>query len=243
MLDLIRDVTDAYESNIVGAGRQAHLLVLASFLVTFGSIRTSTHLIRSQRFSWWPGNVQVGGTHIHHLVWGILLLLAVGYSGIVFEPDGPARDVLAILFGIGAGLTLDEFALWLNLEDVYWTQKGRSSIDAVVIAATLLALTLIGLDFWIDVLQAALAFGLGEELARRKEGAAMLIVVQAVGVLLAVVSLLKGKLLIAAFGAFVPAIAVVGAVRLAKPGSTWARRYGRAKAVRARARFPEPGPA
>src|ERR671920_729015 len=63
---------------IVDTGREAEFLFFVSFLLTFGFIRTSTHMIRAQ-VSWWPGNVQVGGTHIHHLVWGILLLLAFGW--------------------------------------------------------------------------------------------------------------------------------------------------------------------
>ena len=91
-------------------------------------------MIRAQ-VSWWPGNVSVGGTHIHHLVWGILLLLIFGWLGIAVAPDSPWREICAVMFGIGTGLTLDEFALWLNLKDVYWEKQGRRSIDAVIIAA------------------------------------------------------------------------------------------------------------
>ena len=99
-------------------------------------------MIRAE-VSWWPGNVETkGGTHIHHLVWGILTLMVAGYLGLAFEPSSPWEEIIAILFGIGMGLTLDEFALWLNLEDVYWTEKGRQSIDAVIVTTCLLALTL-----------------------------------------------------------------------------------------------------
>jgi hypothetical protein len=82
-----------------------------------------------------------GGLHIHHLVWGILLLLVVGYLWLIEEGVGSgwAASLTALLFGVGAALVLDEFALWLNLQDVYWEGAGRESIDAVVIFASLLS--------------------------------------------------------------------------------------------------------
>ena len=140
----------AYEEWIVDTGKQPELFLLLAFLLSFGFIRTSAHMIRAQ-VRWWPGNVQVGGTHVHHLVWGILTMLVVGYAAIAFSPDSPLREVLAVLFGIGAGLTMDEFALWLHLEDVYWSEQGRASVDAVIIAAACGALVLLGLRIWIDV--------------------------------------------------------------------------------------------
>ena len=106
-------------------GREPEFLFLVSFLLSFGFIRTSAHMIRAQ-VSWWPGNVQVGGTHIHHLVWGILLLLICGYAGAVIRPDEPWEEIAIIGFGIGAGLTLDEFALWLNSA----TSTGRRRAGA-----------------------------------------------------------------------------------------------------------------
>ena len=106
--------------------------------------------------SWWPGNVETkSGTHIHHLVWGILLLLSMGYIGLAPRASpSPWFELVAIAFGIGMGLTLDEFALWLNLEDVYWQEKGRQSIDAVVVTTVMLVIALLGLQFWIDVYDA-----------------------------------------------------------------------------------------
>src|ERR671919_295080 len=137
-------IGSAYQSGIVDTGREPHFLFFVSFLLTFGFIRTSAHMIRAQ-VSWWPGNVSVGGTHVHHLVWGIITVLVTGYVAIAIAPGSPLREILAVLFGIGAGLTLDEFALWLNLQDVYWSEKGRRSIDAVIITATLALLVLTGL--------------------------------------------------------------------------------------------------
>ena len=142
---LFDDITHAYQRGIEVPGKELHFLVLVAFICSFGFIRTSAHMIRAQ-VSWWPGNVETkGGTHVHHLVWGILLLLVTGYVGVAVAPDSPWAELAAIGFGIGMGLTLDEFALWLNLEDVYWSQKGRQSIDAVIVAAALLTLTLLGL--------------------------------------------------------------------------------------------------
>ena len=140
-------------------GKELHFLILIAFVCSFGFIRGSAHMIRAQ-VSWWPGNVETkGGTHIHHLVWGILLLLVMGYLGLAWDPPSPWIELVAIGFGIGMGLTMDEFALWLNLQDVYWAPKGRQSIDAVVVTTTLLViavlnngLTLLNVNsFWQDV--------------------------------------------------------------------------------------------
>ena len=150
MASVWNELGAAYDDWILDTGKQPELFLLLAFLCSFGFIRTSAHMIRAQ-VSWWPGNLQVGGTHVHHLVWGILAMLVVGYSAIAFAPGSPLREVLAVLFGIGAGLTLDEFALWLNLRDVYWSEKGRASIDAVIVAAGCAALVLLGLRIWIDV--------------------------------------------------------------------------------------------
>lgn len=128
----------------------AELLLYLAFLGSFGFIRTSAHMIRAQ-VSWWPGNVTVGGTHVHHLVWGICTMLVTGWLALSFAPGAPWREILAVLFGIGAGLTLDEFALWVNLEDVYWSERGRESIDAVIVAAAAGLVLLLGLRFWIGL--------------------------------------------------------------------------------------------
>src|SRR5215204_7424900 len=97
-------ISSVYERAIVDTGRQPEFLFFVAFLITFGFIRTSAYMIRAQ-VSWWPGNVQVGGTHIHHLVWGICTLLIVGYLEIAISPESPWHEVLAVLFGVGTGLT------------------------------------------------------------------------------------------------------------------------------------------
>jgi hypothetical protein len=164
-------------------------------------------MIRAQ-VSWWPGNVETkGGTHIHHLVWGILLLLSMGYVGISTELGSPWEELVAIGFGIGMGLTLDEFALWLNLEDVYWQQKGRQSIDAVVVATALLVIAILGLQFWIDVWDAVLVM-----LGFDRGNSWIAIPIQVVGVVLAVLCFRRGRKFAGLFGLFVPVIALLGVV-------------------------------
>ncbi len=147
---MLASIGSLYDRAILDTGRQPALLFFVAFLASFGFIRTSAHLIRAQ-VRWWPGNVEVGGTHIHHLVWGIILLLIAGYVAVAIHPDSPWREIDAVVFGIGAGLTLDEFALWLNLRDVYWTQEGRRSIDAVIVVGILSGMVLVGLSAWVDL--------------------------------------------------------------------------------------------
>jgi hypothetical protein len=124
-------------------------LFLASlgFLVTFGIVRGITHLIRAGIGP--IHNISSGGLHIHHLVWGILLLLVVGYVWLIERGTGSnwLASVTAFAYGVAAALTLDEFALWLNLQDVYWTGPGRESIDAVVIFISLLSVGIWGGPF------------------------------------------------------------------------------------------------
>jgi hypothetical protein len=208
-------IGSAYQHGIVDTGREPHFLFFVAFLITFGFIRTSAHMIKAQ-VKWWPGNVSVGGTHIHHLVWGILLLLTCGYVAVAIAPDSPWREVVAVLFGIGTGLTLDEFALWLNLKDVYWEKQGRASIDAVVIAAAVSGLLLISLRSWIDV-----TTKLADEI-QAVVGAAGLL-----GVILALVNAAKEKFGMALWSILVPVVGLVGAVRLAKPNSVWAKLFYR----------------
>jgi hypothetical protein len=116
------------------ADQRAGLILLGSMLLSFGFIRFSTRMIRAE-VSWWPGNVTPGGLHIHHLVFGIVMMMVAGFTAFAVEPDSPWFEIAAGVFGAGMGLTLDEFALWLHLEDVYWSEEGRSSVDAVVFAA------------------------------------------------------------------------------------------------------------
>ena len=179
--------------------------------------------MRSPKVPWWPGSVTTeGGLHVHHLVFGIVLLLATGFA-LALQPPSPWLEILAAGFGIGAGLTLDEFALWLHLDDVYWAEEGRRSVDAVVIAAVLGGLLLMGfLPFSTD------------------DGALPIIITMLIVLSIAAVAILKGKIVMGVAGVLFPLVGVIGAIRLAKPGSFWAeRRYkpGSRKLARAERRY------
>jgi len=98
--------------------------------------------------------IYIRGTHIHHLVWGILLLLVVGFGWLIEIGTGTkgsslfASRLMSLLYGVGAALTLDEFALWLNLEDkVYWTRQGRASFDAILLFSAALLIGIWGRNF------------------------------------------------------------------------------------------------
>jgi hypothetical protein len=222
----VGSVASAYRDGIIDTGRETQFLFFVAFLLSFGFIRTSAHMIRAQ-VSWWPGNVQVGGTHIHHLVWGVLLLLVCGYVGVAIHPGDPWRDMVAVGFGIGTGLTLDEFALWLNLKDVYWSEQGRKSIDAVAIAAGVSGLLLVGYRGWIDAatdVEDAVFAGVGA--------------IGILGIVLALVNAAKEKFGLAILSIVVPLSGLPGALRLAKPNSIWTRLiYGEGRLQRSKARF------
>src|ERR1700729_1799269 len=134
----------ALHERIPDRPRRRLFVASVSFFLTFAGVRGVVygvvHNIPPFHF------VQMGGRHIHHLVFGIILLLLVGYGWLCEIGNGSDNSslflgrLMSILYGVGAALTLDEFALWLNLKDVYWTSQGRSSIDAVILFGALLAI-------------------------------------------------------------------------------------------------------
>jgi hypothetical protein len=204
-------------------GARAGLVLLVTMLLSFLFIRTSARLMRNPKVTWWPGSVTTeGGLHVHHLVFGIVMMLLGGFL-LALAPGSPWLEIFAGLFGIGAGLTLDEYALWLHLEDVYWSEEGRRSVDAVVIAAVVAGLVLLGFlpvstDSGIPVIIVTVLFTLA----------------------VAAVVILKGKVVMGVAGMLLLPVGLIGAIRLAKPGSPWAnRRYkpGTKKLARAEKRF------
>jgi hypothetical protein len=141
-------LSELYRFHFKNEARERLFLASVGFLLTFGIVRIVTLLIRMGVGPF--HNVTTnGGLHIHHLVWGILILLLVGYVWLIEKAVGSSwvASMTAIAYGIGAALTLDEFALWLNLQDVYWERAGRQSVDAVIIFASLLSVGIWGGPF------------------------------------------------------------------------------------------------
>lgn len=203
--------------------RAAAAWMLASFVVVFLATRVIVRMIRAGRGPF--GDTAVGGVHVHHLVYGVFAMLLAGAAEFAYRPASPWVHVLAAVFGAGAALTLDEFALWLRLEDVYWNREGRVSVDAVVLTAAALALVALGANPFDPDLDDGTAALLASVLGN---GAVVL------------AALVKGRIALGLLGLLVPVLALAGALRLARPGSPWARwRYpdGSPKALRSRDRF------
>jgi hypothetical protein len=152
-----RFLADLYRLHFQDERRERLFLASLAFFVTFASVRGITALIRAG-VGPFQNVVTAGGTHVHHLVFGIILLLVVGYIWLteVGVGSGWVASLTAIAFGIGAALTLDEYALWLNLQDVYWERQGRESIDAVLIFGSLLSAGVWGGPFLAEVTRAVL---------------------------------------------------------------------------------------
>ena len=188
---------------------QPAMWMFIAILVTFLVTRIVTRLIRSGSGGGVGlGNVNIGGNHVHHQVFGILLIIGTGIVLISKTPHGAALDAAAVIFGMGVGLTVDEFALWLHLEDVYWTERGRASVDAM---------------FCVLVITGALIGGTNFVSGRVGTAAWWSsIAVIAINFILCVICVLKGKIVTGVIGMFISIVAIVGAIRLAKPRSWWA---------------------
>jgi len=140
-------------STIPDRPRRRMFIASVSFLFTFAGVRLLVSLVIHNHgpFGW----VMVRGHHIHHLVWGILILLLVGYGWLLDlgRSHSPLSiflsRLMAVSYGAGAALTLDEFALWLNLDPSdYWSREGRISIDAVILFGSILAVGAWGAPFF-----------------------------------------------------------------------------------------------
>lgn len=216
-----------YDLVVADDGRQHAFVCLAALLLAFLLIRASARMTRA--FSWWPGGVETdSGVHLHHFVWGIFLMLGSGFAGIGLHLHEPWGGIDAAIFGVGAGLTLDEFALWTRLEDVYWSEQGRSSLEAVTIVSVVGMLVVIGVrPFDLDAPASAITVS-----------AAI-----ALSLLVSVVAFLKGHIMLGVLGLFILPIGLLGAVRLAHPQSPWARRRypaGSPHLLAAERRFDDP---
>lgn len=214
-----------FEHDIIGRGRLPLLCCLIAFILTFFVTRTAVRLIRHRHSigrppRWWePRNLHIGTKHIHHVVIGVVLVMISGVTLVTLSITGNEIEftAVAIIFGIGAALVLDEYALILHLSDVYWEEDGRTSVDAVFAAVAVGGLLVLGLhplmffiSLWQDtthsmVLRAGVVF-------------AMVLTLP-----LAVLVVLKGKVWTGLIGMFFVPLLVIGAIRLSRPQAPWAR--------------------
>lgn len=214
-----------WQFHILAPGRLPLLCCLIAFLLTFLVTRTIVRYIRAHADSdaprkWWqPRNIGHGTLHIHHVVIGVVLVMMSGVTMVTLAVSGGVVEftVAATFFGMGAALVLDEFALILHLEDVYWAEDGRTSVDAVFAAVAVAGLLILGFNplSFFDI-------GIWREdhslLIRASVVATALLTLA-----LAVVVLLKGKVWTGLVGMFITPLLVVGAIRLSRPHAPWAR--------------------
>lgn len=202
-----------YEQHVYDADKEPLFFMFLAFLVTFALVRVYTRLARSR--GWGSGSV--GGVHMHHIVPGIILMAIGGALGFTqFADSEIVYSVAAILFGVGGALTLDEFAMVLHLKDVYWTEEGRTSVDAMLMGVAAVGLLLVAAAPTKENTGIQLDLG-GVEI---RIGLWLAI---AINLVFVAVTFLKQKPFAGTVGIFVILVALVGAIRLAKPGSPWAR--------------------
>ncbi|MCD0449499.1 hypothetical protein LO762_09885 [Actinocorallia sp. API 0066] len=203
-----------FRQDVLDAGKLRLFCFFVAFICGFLFIRVSVRLIRAD-VRWWFRDVTPGGAHIHHVVFGVAFMCVGGVTGLaVTDPESGWAAVAAAVFGVGTALVLDEFALVFHLQDVYWSEEGRLSVEVVFIAISLTGLTLIGFS----------PFGLGDR--QGEEDSLWIIAAILVSNLaFSVVALLKGRTWLGLVGLYLGFFALFGALRLARPSSPWAHRF------------------
>ncbi|MGH9271208.1 MAG: hypothetical protein ACRDZ2_08035 [Ilumatobacteraceae bacterium] len=213
-----------FQETIIDHERLPLLVCFAAFIITFITTRVITRMIRAGRGPF-KNNVSASGVHVHHAIPGVIMLVAGAFTGIAVDLESGWSIAAGLLIGVGTSLVLDEFALILHLEDVYWKDEGRISVEMVSLAVACLGLLIFGAN----------PFRLQEPedatLALAGVGGIMIHLAFIVG------CVVKGKYRMAIIGTLVPFVALIGAIRLARPSSMWARRHYRpAKVARAEER-------
>lgn len=215
-----------WQDRIVDAGKEPVALCLVAFIATFLLTRLVTRTIRSGRGPF-RDNVSSSGLHIHHAVPGLFLLLAGSLTSLA-SYDSTSLNIAGLCVGAGASLVLDEFALILHLRDVYWARQGRASVQAVALAGMVMGLTLLGFT----------PENVDELTDRNAPVRWATVAILLTSFVCCLICAAKGKYRLVVLAAIVPIVAYIGAVRLARPGSPWYRRYpeGSRKQERARRR-------
>ncbi|MFG2562804.1 hypothetical protein [Streptomyces sp. NPDC048496] len=212
-----------FDQNFVEPGKLPLLLALAAFVLTFAVTRLITRMIRAGKGPF--RNITPGGVHIHHVVPGVVLTVIGGFGAVSSGRHGVGAGICAVIFGMGAGLVLDEFALILHLDDVYWSEQGRQSVEVVVLTTALVLLLLGGFS----------PLGVKELTSDQQQGRFGIVLTLLINFCFVLIALFKGKARMAVIGTLVPFVALFGAIRLARPTSMWAKRLYRNR-HRARAR-------
>jgi hypothetical protein len=208
----ISPVASWFERTVIDAGRLPLFLCFLAFIVTFVVTRSITRMIRAGRGPF-GDNVSSSGLHIHHAVPGVILLTTGAFLAVGAGDEAGWAEIAGVMVGVGTSLVLDEFALILRLDDVYWAEEGRISVEMVALTIGCLGLVLIGLNpFRVD----------------RTAGTAFVVttlIFIVFHLVLVVIAVAKGKFRLALFGTFIPILSLVGASRLARPSSRWATRF------------------
>jgi hypothetical protein len=214
---------DWWRTYVVDAGKLPLMLCALAFVVTFVGTRVITRMIRAGRGPF-RDNVGADGTHVHHAVYGIVLLITGALIAVGAGQESVWRSIAGVLVGAGASLVLDEFALILHLKDVYWAQQGRLSVQMISLTAACLLFALIGV----------LPFGIDDR-SRANEVANVLTTGWILHAVLLLTCVAKGKYSTALFGTFMPVVAWVGAFRIGRPESWWAKHRYKTEKKRAKA--------
>jgi hypothetical protein len=199
-----------YEKHIYDVGKEPMLLLFLAFFVTFVLTRLYTRLARVH--GW--GSASAGGVHVHHMVPGVILMAVCGvFAFAPISDNGIALGLLAIGFGAGTALTLDEFAMIFHVRDVYWSEEGRTSIDALLMGGALAGLLLVG----------ASPFDVEDQAGVEQSSRVSFFLVIIVNAMLAAITFLKKKPFFGVVAILIPLVGLISSIRLAKPSSPWAR--------------------
>jgi hypothetical protein len=144
MTELARRRREAYSR--LERKSQIGLVGWSAFTTTFTGVRLLTHAIRANRGPF--RNLSLGGEHLHHYMWGILMVGASGGLALSIPPSEDSTTTLAAVYGAGAALIVDEFALLLDLQDVYWAKQGRISVDMGVGVIAVIGTYVAAIPFW-----------------------------------------------------------------------------------------------
>ena len=210
-----------YETHIYNDNKEPLLIVFLAFLITFALTRLYTRLAR--KHGW--GSASSGGVHVHHMVIGVILMAIGGLLSFTqFNYEESVYNVSAILFGTGLALTLDEFAMIFHLKDVYWSEEGRTSIDAILLGAAGAGAVLVMASPFTNAGQAKPKNSNASDwVVENSQYRVNLWLILMISLVVAIIVLLKKKPFLAVMGFVFLPVGIISACRLAKPGSPWAR--------------------